>query len=144
MVTDMLAYRLIDADNHYYEPDDCYTRHIEAKFRGRVINVDRTEPGVGRVRFGEEPVTRRPAMLIDAIGRPGSMRAFLEGRDESRFPIQTINAHDVPAFMNRLSRLSVMDEQGLEAAILLPTLGVLVEQEMQHDVEALQANLRSF
>ena len=27
-----LGYRLFDADTHYYEPDDCFTRHIEARF----------------------------------------------------------------------------------------------------------------
>ena len=29
-----LGYRLIDADEHYYEPDDCFSRHIEARFTG--------------------------------------------------------------------------------------------------------------
>jgi len=23
-----IEYQLIDADEHYYEPDDCFTRHI--------------------------------------------------------------------------------------------------------------------
>jgi hypothetical protein len=26
-----LGYRIYDADNHYYEPDDCFTRHIESR-----------------------------------------------------------------------------------------------------------------
>jgi hypothetical protein len=25
-----LGYNVIDADSHYYEPDDCFTRHIES------------------------------------------------------------------------------------------------------------------
>ena len=40
-------YRLNDADEHYYEPDDCFTRHIEAKFRERTVRVERSGPGPG-------------------------------------------------------------------------------------------------
>jgi hypothetical protein len=28
-----LGYRLVDADNHYYEPDDCFSRHLERSMR---------------------------------------------------------------------------------------------------------------
>ena len=29
----VVDYQLIDADGHYYEPDDCFSRHIEARFK---------------------------------------------------------------------------------------------------------------
>ena len=35
MTTTQLPYAIYDADNHYYEPDDCFTRHIEARFKDR-------------------------------------------------------------------------------------------------------------
>ena len=40
-----LPYRIYDADNHYYEPDDCFTRHIESRFRARTVWIDRSRPG---------------------------------------------------------------------------------------------------
>ena len=36
-----LDYALFDADTHYYEPDDCFTRHIEARFKERTVWIDR-------------------------------------------------------------------------------------------------------
>ena len=36
-----LDYRIVDADNHYYEADDCFTRHIESRYRARTISVNR-------------------------------------------------------------------------------------------------------
>ena len=36
-----LPYAMFDADNHYYEPDDCFTRHIEARFARRGRNGSR-------------------------------------------------------------------------------------------------------
>ena len=49
-----LPYRIYDADNHYYEPDDCFTRHIEAPFRERSVRIDRSQPGPG-LRARPEP-----------------------------------------------------------------------------------------
>ncbi len=34
-----LGYAIYDADNHYYEPDDCYSRHIEARYRDRTMRI---------------------------------------------------------------------------------------------------------
>jgi predicted TIM-barrel fold metal-dependent hydrolase len=142
-----LGYQVIDADNHYYEPDDCYTRHIEAKFRDRVVHVVRNSGDVGKLFFGNQPLTRHSNNLLDAMGAPGALRAFFDGKSDEMYKdwdAQTIDVHDYPAFTSRSARLALMDEQGIEAAVFIPTLGVLAEQEMQHDVPALQANIRSF
>ena len=40
-----MEYQLIDADEHYYEPDDCFTRHIEARFRDETVRVDGAATG---------------------------------------------------------------------------------------------------
>ena len=34
------AYRLIDSDMHYYEPDDCFTRHLESRYADRALTVE--------------------------------------------------------------------------------------------------------
>jgi hypothetical protein len=47
-----IQYRLIDADEHYYEPDDCFSRHIEARFQDETIRVRRGADGLGRVFLG--------------------------------------------------------------------------------------------
>jgi hypothetical protein len=36
-----LPYAMFDADSHYYEPDDCFTLHIEAKYARRTLWIDR-------------------------------------------------------------------------------------------------------
>ena len=32
-------YRFFDADNHYYETRDCFTRFIEPRFRDKAVNL---------------------------------------------------------------------------------------------------------
>ena len=49
-----MDYRLIDADGHYYEPDDCFTRHIEAKYQDATVHVRRGDDGLGRVYVGDQ------------------------------------------------------------------------------------------
>ena len=48
-----IDYPLIDADGHYYEPDDCFSRHIEARYRGATVRVERRGDGLGRVFVGD-------------------------------------------------------------------------------------------
>ena len=49
-------YKLFDADNHYYEPPDCFTRYIEPRQRDKAIQLKPVEGGeyrrwsVGRPR----------------------------------------------------------------------------------------------
>jgi predicted TIM-barrel fold metal-dependent hydrolase len=46
--------------------------------------------------------------------------------------------------MNRSTRLELLDEQGLDAALLFPSLGVSVEHELHDDIDVLYASLRAF
>ncbi|OBJ85518.1 hypothetical protein A9W96_02460 [Mycobacterium sp. 1245852.3] len=39
MIMAELGYQAIDVDNHYYEPLDSFTRHLDKKFRGRGVQM---------------------------------------------------------------------------------------------------------
>jgi predicted TIM-barrel fold metal-dependent hydrolase len=51
---------------------------------------------------------------------------------------------DHPEYRNRDARLRLMDEQGMQGAIFLPTLGVGMEQALLDDPPALLAAFRAF
>jgi predicted TIM-barrel fold metal-dependent hydrolase len=55
-----------------------------------------------------------------------------------------ISARDYPAFTTKPARLALMDEQGVQAAIMLPTLGVAVEYDLRGDTDLAYASLRAF
>lgn len=139
-----MDYRLIDADGHYYEPDDCFTRHIESRFTDATIHVRRDADGLGRVYLGD----RRTFMSVmpgDHASAPGALQGLFVGEVADGFTHrEVINAKDYPAFTNRAARLELMDVQGVEASVMLPTLGVAVEQDMVDDVELTYASLRAF
>lgn len=141
-----LDYPMYDADNHYYEPDDCFTRHVEAKYKPRTVWVDRANNG--RVYVGSERCHFFSVGVGDSVGPPGIMKEFLRGAsDAGGSPsLSPINALQVPEFVARAARLRKMDEQNVEACLMLPTAGVGVEpqlREPQHR-EVLYPTLRAF
>ena len=76
---------------------------------------------------------------FDKTNPPGSMHELL--RKKSVSPEITwgdsYSADNmVAAFQHRDERLGLMEEQGIETAILLPTFGASVEQTMVGDVDA--------
>jgi hypothetical protein len=68
-------YRLNDADEHYYEPDDCFTRHIESQYRDRTVRVERNGPGPGRMWIGDERCNFFSVGVGDNVGSSTGARA---------------------------------------------------------------------
>ncbi len=141
-----LGYLIYDADNHYYEPDDCFTRHIEARYRSRTVWIDRQGSGPSRMYVGDERCHFFSVGAGDSIGPPGIMKAFLRGEsDEGGSPsLSPINGLAVPEFVDRRARLAKMDEQSVEACLILPTTGVGVEPQLRETPEVLYPSLRAF
>ena len=57
--SDWLPYRVFDADNHFYEPADAYTRHLESKYRDRAF----TPAGTGLLDTAAGKGTHLPTMF---------------------------------------------------------------------------------
>jgi predicted TIM-barrel fold metal-dependent hydrolase len=143
-----LDYALSDADNHYYEPDDCFTRHIAPAFRDRAVRVARTpDDPYGRIFIGDQRAHFMRVAAGDHVGPPGHLQAFFRGEVErGHVTDAAIDAKEYPEFMARDARLPVMDKQGVETAIVLPTMGVGVEEDLHADFEpaVTYANLEAF
>ena len=136
-------YAFFDADNHYYETPDCFTRHIESRYCDRAVRVVRDEAGRQGIWVGERPFTFLANHSFEKAYRPGALREMLRAK---RFDDGTTHVAEslLPAYQDRGARLALMDEQGLEACFVFPTLGVCVEHFMKDDPELLYANIRSF
>ena len=141
-----LGYRINDADNHYYEPDDCFTRHIESQFRDRTVWIDRQGNGPSRMYIGTERCHFFSVGAGDSVGPPGIMKAFLRGdSDAGGSPsLSPINALAVPEFVDRTARLAQMDAQDVEACLMLPTTGVGVEPQLRATPDVLYPSVRAF
>lgn len=124
-------YKVIDCDQHYYEPDDCFTRHIEKKYAGEAIEVRRDQAdGLGRLYRAGKRLRHVSGPLGESTAPPGALREYFKSHGQGYRPTGEIQAKDYPEFMNdKAARLAVMDSHQLESVLLLPTLGVLAESE---------------
>jgi len=137
---------LVDADTHFYEPEDCFTRHLEARYLDRAVHVER-RPGhpTAEMRVGDAPLRFLPRYPTDDVARPGSLTAFFRG-DVPRAQLREdrLDGRTIPAFIDRDARLDHMDSEGVEAAIVFPSLGGCDEPQLRKDVELLHAHFRAF
>jgi predicted TIM-barrel fold metal-dependent hydrolase len=134
-----------DADNHYYEALDAFTRHLDPALAPRCVQwaeIDGRRYHVvgGRVSRAVTNPT------FDPIAKAGALHAYFRGNPEGRAPIEYLREREPirPEYRDRDARLAVMDEQGLEAIWLFPTLGVLYEELLKHDTEAVAATFSAF
>ena len=138
----MSAPWLFDADNHYYEAEDTFTRHGDADVKAYVRWV--SEGRRRHLMFGTSISTSLPNPTFDPIAKPGVFQKRLQEL-ESGGGDRVLSTTDKrrygqlvpisPAYRDRDVRLEVMDTQGLDRCLLFPTLGVGVEGLMNRDVE---------
>lgn len=144
-----IDYWIHDADQHYYEPDDCYSRHIESAYKKRTMWIDRSKPNApGRMYIGDERCEFFSVGAADSIGAPGMMKAFLQGAtEEGGSPsLNPIDGLAVPEFVDAKARLRRMDAQHVESCLMLPTTGVGIEPQLRQPKhrEALYPSIRAF
>jgi len=137
---------IFDADNHYYEPEDCFTRHVPSNRIDDAIRVVDEADGTSRVMAGDVPFT----FLTDPFGgtgaKPGSLREMLQ-QMKAGTPVDentAIESRWQPPYQNQDARIALLDEQGVDACVMFPTFGVCVEHCIRTDAERTWLNLRSF
>ncbi len=139
-------YPLFDADNHYYESTDCFTRYIEPGYRDKAIALREIEPGRRQLFIGDKPFTflAGEGFAGAKVAKAGSLREMLRTMKTGVTADSATSEPMQPAYQNRDARLAKMDEQGIESALMFPTLAVCVEHFMKDDVEQMYANFHAF
>jgi predicted TIM-barrel fold metal-dependent hydrolase len=135
---------VFDADNHYYEPTDAFTRHIDPKMAKRAMQWAEID---GRTRLLVAGKVNRfiPNPQFDPVARPGCLDEYFRGRSPANDIRGAFGALEPisPAYRNRDARLEVMDAQGMAGCFMFPTLAVGMEEALVGDVDAAHAAFRA-
>ena len=140
-----MDFRPIDADNHYYEPVDAFTRHLDPAFANRGVKPVQDGKRVELLMGGK--VNRFiPNPTFDPIIVPGCLDPLFRGQiPEGVNPASLMQVEPLrPEYRDRDLRARVAEEQGLEAALLFPTLGCGVEEALRNDIPATLASVTAF
>jgi predicted TIM-barrel fold metal-dependent hydrolase len=131
---------VFDADNHLYETKDALTRHLPDRYRGAIDYIE--------VRGRTKIVVRGtisdyiPNPTFEVVARPGAMEDYFRVGNpdgKSRREIFGEPMRSIPAYREPAPRLELMDEQGIDRALMFPTLASLVEERMRDDPELIMA-----
>ncbi|MCV7030714.1 amidohydrolase family protein [Mycobacterium sherrisii] len=142
-----LGCHAIDVDNHYYEPLDAFTRHLDKAFKTRGVQMvtqgKRTLAVIGgRVNHFV------PNPTFDPIIVPGCLDLLFRGEipegvdPASLMKVERLGEH--PEYQNREARIAVMDTQDIETVFMLPTFACGVEEALKNDIEATMASVHAF
>ena len=136
---------VFDADNHYYEALDAFTRHLDPSLAARCVQwatIDGRQYQVvgGRISRAVSNAT------FDPISKPGCLYDYFRGNAPGTDMLARLRDHEPirPEYRDRDARLATLDDQGLTGCWMFPTLGMLYEELLHHDPEAVGHTFRAF
>jgi predicted TIM-barrel fold metal-dependent hydrolase len=138
-------FAVYDADNHLYETEDALTRHLPARHADlfRFVEIK------GRKKLVVRNVITEfiPNPTFEVVARPGAHMDFFAGNNPEGKSLREMTGDPIrppEAFRRPDARLALLDEQGIQAALMFPTLASLVEERLIDDPALTQIALRAF
>lgn len=136
---------VFDADNHYYEATDAFTRHLDPRLAARIFQwatiEGRQYPVIGsRVFRGVKNAT------FDPVAPPGVLADYFRGNPHGDDPLELLRRHEPirAGYRDRDARLADMDAQGVHQIWMFPTLGMIYEEPLGHDIASITAMFGAF
>src|SRR6516225_3077730 len=117
-----------------YESPEALTKHLPAEFKGVIDYIDvhgRTKIAVkGRI---SEYI---PNPTFEVVAAPGAQEEYFKVGNpagKSRREILGKPMRSLPGFKDPEPRLKLMDELGIDRALMWPTLASLLEERLRDD-----------
>ncbi len=135
-----LDFPVFDVDNHMYETPDAFTKHLPKEYANLIQYVQvkgRTKIAV-RGRISEYI----PNPTFEVVAAPGAQAEYFKAGNpegKSRREIMGDPIRSPAAFMEPEPRVKLMDELGVDRAVMWPTLASLLEERLRDDPHATHA-----
>lgn len=126
----------IDCDGHVLEPLDALADYLEEKYVERALKVETGEDGLEYFVWNNKRSKLTPGGFSGVLGAMGAP-------DILPSPDLTYAKSSPPASYDAAARVARLDAEGLDKAVLYPTLGLLWEAEID-DPELAAAYCRSY
>jgi len=139
-----LPYPVYDADNHLYETEEAMTAHLPKKWKSefRYVEVE----GRKKLAIGGVISDYIPNPTFEVLAAPGAHEAWYRAANREGLTLRQLSGKPIPcipAYRNGADRLKLMDQQGLHATLIFPTLASAVEERMSYDHELMNAVIHS-
>jgi predicted TIM-barrel fold metal-dependent hydrolase len=129
----------VDADGHILEPPDLWEKYLEPKYRDRALRIVLDENGLEALEIGGRPSSMSKRGFPSTLGAMGDPDLRAMQTD----PQRTYLSEAPFGSMDPGERVKLLDAEGIDAAILYTTIGLLWEAELE-DPELSQAYTRAY
>jgi predicted TIM-barrel fold metal-dependent hydrolase len=108
----------VDADGHVLEPRDTWQKYLEPALRDRAIRIVEDEEGIEVLMVDDQP-------HLGMRGRLGGLGGIgMDARDLMTTGARSYEDGCPPGGYDPSARLSVMDDERIDVALLYPTIGI--------------------
>jgi predicted TIM-barrel fold metal-dependent hydrolase len=136
---------VFDFDSHYYEVADAFTRYIDEEHRLRTIRFETGPANENFMFIDGVPSIEYPDFSAPVDARTGTDAYFeAEAHGGDRGGRREFFSSLPLGWKERAGRLEILDAQGVDAALLLPSAGVTYSDQVRHDPDLLHAIGRAF
>lgn len=143
---DDLGYTPFDCDNHYYEAVDAFTRHVDPAMQPRCVQW--AEVNGRRYHLVGGKISNAVVNPTwDPIALPGALHNYFRGNPDGTNIADMLREREpLPRYYvdDRDARVDKVHQQGLQSVWLFPTLGVLYEELIKTDLDAVKALFGGF
>ena len=140
MPTHDKKYFVFDADNHMYETPEAFTRYMPEQYAGFIKYVQDN----GRTKIAVNNVISDyiPNPTFEVVAAPGAQEEYFksgnpEGRSRREIMGKGVKAH--PGYAAPGPRIELLDELGIDRAVMWPTLASLLEERVRDNPYAVHA-----
>jgi predicted TIM-barrel fold metal-dependent hydrolase len=144
LMTTRSPYPVFDADNHMYETTEAFTKYLPKEYAGAVRYVE--VEGRTKIAIRGQISEYIPNPTFNVVARPGAQEDYFRiGNPDGKSYREIMGKpmRSIPAFQEPVSRLALMDEQGLDRSLMFPTLASLLEERMSDDPELTHAAIHA-
>jgi predicted TIM-barrel fold metal-dependent hydrolase len=139
-----LDFPIFDADNHMYETREALTKFLPKKYARAIDYVD--VHGRTKIVVRGEISDYIPNPTFDVVAAPGAQEEYYrhgnpDGKSYRELIGDPIRCH--PGFREPAPRIELMDELGIDRALMFPTLASLIEERMKDDPDLILAVVHS-
>ncbi len=137
MPKNVVDFPVFDADNHMYETTEAFTKFLPSEYSGLIKYVQVN----GRDKIAVRNVISDyiPNPTFNVVARPGAWEEYFkrgnpDGKSTREMMGDPIRSPE--AFFAPEPRLALMDELGIDRALMWPTLASLLEERLRTDPKA--------
>ncbi|MEM5388765.1 amidohydrolase family protein [Paraburkholderia phymatum] len=139
-----MNYSIYDCDRHFYEPPDAFLKHLPKQYRQEFQYVQVN----GRTKLAVAGVLSDyiPNPTFEVVAAPGAHEKWYRGQNPEGKSLREFGGDPIrsqPAFNNGVAHLDVMNQQGIHAGLILPTLASVIEERIGARADVVNALFHS-